>query len=152
MANDARRETTREVFWRRLIRGQVRSGMSIRGWCRQHAVQEASFYWWRRRLDQQGTDRCGPGGREVGRRDADRREPGFVPVRLTENPPPHAEPEIEIVLADERRVRVRGPVNRQALADVLAVLAEQSSRDRIGQDETSPGRASHEPWREARPC
>lgn len=122
MANGARRETTREMFWRRLIRGQARSGMSIRGWCRQHAVQEASFYWWRRRLDQQGTDWCGTDGREVDRRDADRREPAFVPVRLTEDSPAKAEPEIEILLAGERRVRVRGPVNRQALADVLAVL------------------------------
>jgi hypothetical protein len=122
MANGARRETIREVFWRRLIRGQPGSGMSIRAWCRQHSVQEASFYWWRRRLDQQGTDRCGTGGREADRRDADRREPAFVPVRMAENLSASVEPEIEILLAGERRVRVRGPVNRQALADVLAVL------------------------------
>jgi len=122
MVSGARRETTREVFWRRLIRGQPGSGMSIRGWCRKHAVHEASFYWWRRRLGQQDADRCGTGGREVDRRDADRQEPAFVPVRLTESSSPHAEPEIEILLAGERRVRVRGPVNRQALADVLAVL------------------------------
>ena len=152
MASGARRETTREVFWRRLIRGQVRSGRSIRGWCRQHAVHEASFYWWRRRLGRQDADRCGTGGREVDRRDADRRKPAFVPVRLTADSSAKAEPEIEIVLADERRVRVRGPVNRQTLADVLAVLAEPSSRDHAGQNETSLGRAPHASSREARPC
>jgi hypothetical protein len=134
MASGARRETTRETFWRRLIRGQARSGMSIRAWCRQHAVQEASFYWWRRRLGRQDADRCGTGGREVDRRDADRREPAFVPVRMAEDPSASVEPEIEILLAGERRVLVRGSVNRQALTDVLAVLT------------SGPGAA------EARPC
>ena len=152
MANGARRETTRETFWRRLIRGQAGSSMSIRAWCRQHSVQEASFYWWRRKLDERDQERCGTGGRGGDRRDADQRKAAFVPVRLTEDLPANAESEIEIVLVPERRVRLRGRVDRRALADVLAVLAEQSSRDHAGQNETSPGRAPHESSREARPC
>lgn len=180
MASGARRETTRETFWRRLIRGQARSGRSIRAWCRQHSVQEASFYWWRRKLD-----RCGATCRETVPRDADRRAPAFIPVRLTEDSPANAESEIEIVLAPERRVRLRGRVDRRALADVLAVLAEESSRGRAGQDgfgaseepdemppshasddetlgrrdvthsgrgETLRNRDRHESSREARPC
>ena len=61
--------------------------------------------------------------------------PAFVPVRLAAS---HAERigepagrsaggRIEIELADGRRVHVAGPVDRQALADVLAVLEGQSS-------------------------
>lgn len=121
MASGARRKSEKAKFWRRLIRGQTGSGMSIRGWCRQHSVQEASFYWWRKKLE-----RCGVTRREAVPQDADRREPAFVPVRLTEDSPTKAESEIEILLAGERRVRVRGSVNWQALADVLAVLANES--------------------------
>ena len=110
MAKGPRRNPKRENFWRRLIGGQAGSGLSIRAWCRKHAVQEASFYWWRRRLAED---------------EAVRLAPAFVPVRLAENSATHAEPEIEIFLAREPRVRVRGPVNRQTLADVLAILAER---------------------------
>ena len=120
-------------------------------------MTEAAFYWWRRQLAQRDTERRSADQhaadqRDADQRDADRREPAFVPVRLTEDSPAHAESEIEIVLAPERRVRLRGRVDRRALADVLAVLAEQSSRDHAGQDETPLGRDRHEPPREARPC
>jgi hypothetical protein len=37
------------------------------------------------------------------------------------------EARIEIVLSDGRRVGLRGPVDRQALADVLAVLTSSSA-------------------------
>ena len=124
MANGARRETTRENFWRRMIRGQAGSGLSIRVRRGEHSMHEASFYWWRKRLD---------------RPDADRAEPAFVPVRLTEDSAASAEPAIEIVWARGPRVQVRGRVDRQALADVLAVLAEEASRGHVGQDETLAG-------------
>ena len=73
--------------------------------------------------------------------------PMFVPVRLGEHDPPpipHAPPPawlhpaapIEIILPGGCRVRVSGPVDRRALADVLAAL-----------DGTAAGDA-----REVRPC
>jgi hypothetical protein len=110
MAKGPRRDTKREQFWRRLIDRQAGSGRSIRAWCHEHSVQEASFYWWRRRLAEGGAVAAGP---------------VFVPVQLAESSASNAEPEIEILLAHEPRVRVRGPVNRQTLADVLAILAER---------------------------
>ena len=114
MAKGPRRDTKREQFWRRLIDRQAGSGRSIRAWCREHSVQEASFYWWRRRLAEGGAVPAGP---------------AFVPVHLAESSASNAEPEIEILLAREPRVRVRGPVNRQTLADVLAILEERLERD-----------------------
>jgi hypothetical protein len=131
MAKGPKRESTRESFWRRLIRGQAGSGMSIRAWCRRHSVQEASFYWWRRELAHRDGDRRSPRGRAVGRsgtewRNPDRAKPVFVPVRLAENSPTGPEAEIEILLAHDQRVRIRGPVSRQTLADVLAVLMTPS--------------------------
>jgi transposase-like protein len=50
MARGARRDLKKEAFWRRVVRGQVGSGLSIRAWCRKHGVQESAFYGWRTRL------------------------------------------------------------------------------------------------------
>jgi len=113
MATGARRDSSKENFWRRLIRGQAGSGLSIRAWCNRRGVHEAAFYWWRR---------------ELARRDADQAATTFVPVRLAESRAVSKEGEIDILLAGERRIRLRGAVNRQALADVLAVLANESGQ------------------------
>jgi len=106
-----KRDRKKESFWRRGIRQQANSGMSVRGWCRQQGLKEASFYWWRRELAQ---------------REAERRAASFVPVHVTEQRARDDDPRIEIVLPDGRRVGVHGPVDRQRLADVLAVLTSAS--------------------------
>jgi hypothetical protein len=49
----------------------------------------------------------------------------FVPVRVTEEALEHAGP-IEIVLSGGRVIRLRGHVDRQMLADVLAVMEGQA--------------------------
>ena len=109
------RDPKKEAFWRRVIRRQPSSGMSVRAWCRKYALRESSFYWWRRQL---------------ARRDA--HAPALVPVRVTADRSADdafdssavngALSRIEIVLPARRRVRLIGPVNRQALTDVLTVL------------------------------
>jgi transposase-like protein len=93
--------------------------MSVRAWCRRHALRESSFYWWRTQL---------------ARRDA--QASAFVPVLVTADRSVTdafelsavngSQSRIEIVLQRGRRVHVIGPVNRQALADVLAVLTAAS--------------------------
>lgn len=115
----ARRDREKEAFWRRVIGRQPSSGMSVRAWCRRHALGESSFYWWRTQL---------------ARRDA--QAPALVPVRVTADRSATdafelsavngSQSRIEIVLQRGRRVHVIGPVDRQALADVLAVLTAAS--------------------------
>jgi hypothetical protein len=39
-----------ESWWRRMVRGQAKSGMTIRAYCAQRRVKESAFYWWRREL------------------------------------------------------------------------------------------------------
>jgi transposase-like protein len=107
MATRARRDSSKEDFWRRLIRGQAGSGLSVRAWCRRRGVHEAAFYWWRR---------------ELARRDADPPATAFVPVRLTEDGPAKSDPVIEILLTNGRRMRLWRAVERPMLAEVLAVL------------------------------
>lgn len=117
MAKGKPRDKSRETFWRQTMEQHRQGGLSIREFCRREKLREPSFYSWRR---------------ELARRDAVRRSstPGrrktvFLPVRLaTEAPPAPLNPSgrIEIELPGRRRVHVAPPVNRQALADVLAVL------------------------------
>jgi len=114
----ANHDRSKEAFWRRMIRRQAGSGLSVRAWCGRHDVSEASFYWWRRRL--------GP-SRNVARKSGPRKtvRPRFVPVRVavdTASVPNGGVNCIEIILSGNQRVRVLGAVDRRVLADVLAVL------------------------------
>ena len=105
------RDGVKEARWRRIVRGQPGSGLSIRAYCRQHGLKDSAFYWWRTVL---------------ARRDAQRLPAAFVPVTVTADESARAgDGRIEIVLAGARRVQVVGRVNRQALADVVAVLEER---------------------------
>lgn len=97
----------RETFWRRMLRKQARSGLSIRSWCQRHSLSEAGFHWWRR---------------ELARRDAANPETTFLPVRVAADAEGNDAGQIEIVLTGGRRVRVSGRVDRPLLSDVLAVL------------------------------
>ncbi len=106
-----RHDLKKESHWREMVHRQSVSDMSIRGWCRDQGVQEATFHWWRR---------------ELTRRNAETQAASFVPVHVTDEPERNGDPQIEIMLADGRRVRVTGPVNRQMLTDVLDVLERRA--------------------------
>jgi transposase len=112
-----KRDLKKESFWRRAIIEQSGSGVSVRRWCRKHGLTEASFHWWRRELRQ---------------RDAEPRSMSLVPVHVTDDRPRDGQPRIEIVLTDGRRVGLHGPVDRQALVDVLAVLSSSSADPELG--------------------
>ena len=105
MARGKVRDKSKEVFWRRTMRRQGQSGLTVRAFCRKHAVRETAFYFWRS---------------ELARRKAP--DAAFMPVRVVEEAPALAGGRIEIVLPGDRRVHVAPPVDRRALADVLAVL------------------------------
>lgn len=107
----ATRDLQKEVVWRRRLREQAKSGQSVRAWCRQHRVTETAFYWWRR---------------ELARRDTEDSAASFVPVHVAEASIGDGSASIEIVLTDGRRVRLAGPVDGQALAEVLDVLERRS--------------------------
>jgi hypothetical protein len=113
----AHRDVSKERFWLDALRGQPGSGQSIRGYCRRHRLRESAFYFWRKELARRGTSTA--------------TQAAFVPVRITGEPfaapgsPAGSTPpgRIEIVLSGGRQVHVIGRVDRQALADVLAVLS-----------------------------
>jgi transposase-like protein len=108
MAKGKRRDKSKEAFWQRTVRRQGQSGLTVRAFCREHALRETAFYFWRRELTR--------------REAADRPSAVFMPVRVVEEAPAPTGGRIEIVLSGDRRVHVAAPVDRRALADVLAVL------------------------------
>ena len=115
MAKGKSADRGREQRWRRVVRQQGRSGGSIRAFCRTKGIKESAFYFWRRELLRRD-------GRRK-RREAPSVEARFLPVTVV---PEEAGPEggrIEIVLSGGPRVCLTGPVDRRALAEVLAVLS-----------------------------
>jgi len=108
------RDRAKEAFWRRVIREQPKSGLSVRAWCVRHSVTEPSFYGWRRQL---------------ARRDEAFQTASFVPVQVTAEARGAEDPasRIEIMFPDARRVAIIGAVDRGALRDVLAVLASMDT-------------------------
>jgi hypothetical protein len=123
MANGASRDGRREVQWRRVVQEQRGSGLTIREFCRKRNLPESAFYFWRRELQRRQAEqgqRPRHSRRSRGR--ASSPQATFVPVRLAEETPPQAHRRIEIELSGGRRIHVVAPVDRAALADVLAVL------------------------------
>lgn len=120
------RDVTKEHYWREQLVRQPGSGLSVRAYCRRHRLRESAFYFWRKELARRGVSVAS--------------RPTFVPVHLSEDSArrdtaavEHADGPalsvgrrvggcIEIVLSGGRQVRLLGPVDRQSLADVLAVL------------------------------
>lgn len=121
MAKGLSRDRQREAQWRRTIREQARSGLSIREFCRKGRLRETAFYFWRRELQRRQAEQ------EQRQPTHSPAAPAFVAVRV-DGAVARADEDsllaghIEIMLAGGRRVHVTAPVDRQALADVLAVL------------------------------
>lgn len=142
-----KRDAAKASRWRQRIRAQADSGTSVAAWCRRHRVKQASFYWWRRALSRRDAKRPARAG--AARRRASPSvcaktdpPPSFVPVRVIGEHGSAAAGRIEIVLPGGRRVRLRGPVDRQALADVLAVLTTMpATADAVRRDDAGERRA-----------
>ena len=108
----------KESKWRRHVQAQAASGQSVRSYCIGRGLQEHGFYWWRRELTRRDAAKSSASSSAP---------PAFVPVMVS-GLPARTSGRIEIVLQDGRRVRVTGPVDRQMLGDVLAVLEEREVR------------------------
>jgi hypothetical protein len=81
-------------------------------------VEEAAFYWWRKELTRRDAEEPAAVPRETQKRPVP-----FVPVQVVADGREDAGGGIEIVLAGGQCIRISGRVDRQALADVLAVMA-----------------------------
>lgn len=129
------RSVQKEVHWREVVARQAASGVSVRRFCADEGIAEASFYAWRRELalrdretqavSQAGEAPTGPNGRQgEGRLAASPNNGGeFIPLRLIEEPG-----SLEVVHPGGCRVRIGGRVDAATLQQVLEVLDGRGTR------------------------
>jgi len=127
----ARQSEVKERYWRAHVSQQARGGLSIRGYCRQHALAEPSFYAWRRELARRDQAQAKANARTSTPDIAVAPTPTSLDfVRLDVRPEftGVASP-IEIVLPNELRVLVPPRTGRNALREVLAALGVVSDAE-----------------------
>jgi hypothetical protein len=96
--------------WRKLVSQQGKSGQSVAAFCRQRGLCAPHFFAWKKRLNQVSAQK-------------------FVEVKVTATAverSPAADTTIEILLPQDRRLRVRPGFDAQHLQEVLAVLEKRS--------------------------
>jgi len=85
MSNSGLRDSKKAASWRQIILAHAGSAMSVRAWCRDRQVNEAGFYWWRRRLARRDAEQS-PSAEHDKPQD---RQHDNQPVRLNHNQPSH---------------------------------------------------------------
>lgn len=98
---------------RRLIGQWGASGQTMAEFVRTHGLTRSKFEYWRRRL----------GGQRPSRRSSRREVMSFIPVEVRDSEI-GGPPQIEIVLANGDRLRVRADVPAEVLGQVVRVLRE----------------------------
>jgi len=110
MSTTKQRDGGKERFWRTLFQKRLSSKVSVREFCFEQGVSEASFYAWRRILKQR-----------------DREGVHLVPVQVVaEEAPngPSAAAGLELVLSNGRVLRIGPDFDALTLARLLSVLEE----------------------------
>jgi hypothetical protein len=123
MAKPQWRDAAKEKFWRRMVRRWRHSGLTVRAFCEQHQLSEASFYGWRRVLARRDQETAPPGAAVSGAV-----LPAFVQVevaagRSVPGDSDAAAEGIEVVVRG-RVVRLRRGFDAALLRQVLRVLEE----------------------------
>lgn len=121
----APRPRPRRAHWRALLEACRRSGLSQAEFCRRRVIRPGTLAFWKHTLAREAR------ASRSGARRARSAGPPFVPVRVVAGPPPAvALPsvssatggEVELVLEDGLRVRVRGRVDGPWLGQVIHAL------------------------------
>jgi hypothetical protein len=121
----ARRDPSKERFWRRLLRLWRRSGRTIRAFCAEHEVSQPSFFAWRRVLaerDQQRRQFNADANRDGDPQVPSDGQASFVPLRVVSTA---ASTAFEVVLNGGRVVRVPAYFDAASLRQLLAILEEE---------------------------
>ena len=109
------RDPRKEQHWRQILERWQESGLSVRAFCRRHRLSEPRFYAWRRILGQ----RPSPGAA------AD--DPlTFVPLGVRHDTPASPAPVLELVLGNDRLLRIPQGFDPAALRHLLAALEDRS--------------------------
>ena len=122
------RSVEKESFWRDVVGRQVASGFSVRAFCRSQSLREASFYSWRRKLEERIQEKSPtvkhkfPTGEVVSAR---RGAPDFVPAVVGSVP---SDPSIELQLASGCRLMLPLSIPMSRLAELVLALESRGDR------------------------
>jgi hypothetical protein len=119
----------KEVYWREMLRRQQRSGLSVRQFCSDEGLSEASFFSWRREIakrDHKAGSRVAGRSSLQGKPANQAPEPSsaFIPLRLTED----AASAIELMHPRGHVLRIPSGFDRDCLQRVLELLDREGER------------------------
>ena len=124
----SKRSEEKRAYWRSVLERQQESGLSVRQFCREHQVSEASFHSWKRKIA--GRDRdVDTSSKDSGQRRLATRQVAkqsenaavFIPVRLNAS----ASSLLELVHPRGHVLRVPAVFDEGSLRQVLKVLDQQ---------------------------
>jgi Transposase len=116
----------REQYWRKVIRDQAASGLSIAAFCREQDVPEASFFAWRRKLSRRTEIALPRASKDLASaNEVEKPAARFVSFDLP-SPRPAGRTGLEIILPDGCRVLVGELCDADWLREVLAAVRERS--------------------------
>jgi len=113
-------DVAKQQHWLDLVRRWQQSQLTVRAFCNRHGLAEARFYLWRRVLRERGllhdprTPTQPPASSP----------PAFVKLTLAE--PPSAATAIELLLGEQRRLRISPGFDPATLRQLLRLLEEPS--------------------------
>lgn len=116
MSQRGSRGAEKESYWRGHLERQLKSGISIKGYCRLHELSEGSFYSWRNEIQQRGLGQTSSTDRSRGSGD-----PGLVAVEIVGDAAGLSRPTLEIECPGGPVVRLREEVSLEVLERVMRV-------------------------------
>jgi hypothetical protein len=125
----SRCDPAKEKLWRRIVKQQRDSGLSVRAFCNREGLKDFNLFWWRRELSRRDREaNTAIPSRSAEESVAAPASPVFLPVRVIDDRGERARPivPIEILLPDGPIVRVPLGFDPRTLGDVLAVLEGRS--------------------------
>lgn len=115
-----KRNAQKEAYWRKVVKRQARSGLSVRSFCSEQDISEPSFYGWRKKLAQRGQEvEPSPRSPKNGPANSDNGQT-FIPLSVAD-----AEPVLEVIHPLGYRVRITGEVNAKSLRRVFDALDQR---------------------------
>lgn len=109
----------RGAYWLGHLRRWEQAGITQAAYCRRQGLSGTAFRWWRRKFLDEGR-LVARDGDAADRRRRDRS--GFVEVVASMSPTPGASDVYEIVLPNQRRLRLSGRFEADAVRTLLSVL------------------------------
>jgi len=101
-------DTDRQQFWQRIMEARRESGLSVVAFCQKEGISEAAYYYWRKKLSQDGSQPL------------EKSSPAFLEVVM----PERKATDLELVLSSGHTVRIPTGVDPQRVREFLLVLQE----------------------------